>query len=827
MKSEKDLTLPSWGPYSPRTFGLAYIHDPEQGSRMDFTLMPGFYRRSFAVPDARRQSGGLPWQSSPDLRFYSYRQQLEWKDRVYADMRFISCGENCRLISCELVNRKKRSVDLALALLCRLVPGSAARCTVSGALETLVPRLPGRGLNFNALQTGESPAEKPFPGGTIFHVAKHCCVRFEADSALKGKFIWLLKKGADGRWDFYPLPGAEEKFFHYIPDDDEILNRAFVTGTADKPVLDIQPDETVPKIIRTGPGKYLLAFGNDRCYALCSPRPPAFSRSYHVRDLDALFTRGDLVFQPHLGDSFTEPDAGEDGFAVSLQPLNIPSRSRRKFDFYIAAGPQNDMMRFLNGALPVPDAVKPVSFAPSSCVFGAERLAATVMTNIVYPVRCGGKPIRHHTPGRLWSSLYTWDSGFIGLALLEMDILRAKENLNAYLTSPGDPEGAFVLNGTPLPVQLFLLFELWNRTCDRKMLRYFYPRAKQMYLYLAGHAPGSTTRRHCTLPLISTWDYFYNSGGWDDYPPQWSRRNTQPPPRVIPMIASAVLVRGAKMLRALGRILDDDTSIFDRDIREISDAVQVAWDPESGYFGYVETDPFGKPLGIYRFRDGSNYNMGLDGVSPLYADEISSEQKKRLWRNVRSRSRLWTKYGVSAVDQSAPYFSFDGYWNGSIWMPHQWFLWKAALNDGMGDFAVKIALTALRLWERETRAWYCCFEHFSIRSGSGGGWHHFSGLSSPVLCWYNSCFKPGTLSWGYDVLITAQSRRQWTLEISGRTGERTSLLFCGEPEKILYRGENIPFRRISEKTVCFELPKNSGGTLLIVSGAPDCPACSC
>ena len=181
-----------------------------------------------------------------------------------------------------------------------------------------------------------------------------------------------------------------------------------------------------------------------------------------------------------------------------------------------------------------------------------------------------------------------------------------------------------------------------------------------------------------------------------------------------------------------------------------------------------------------------------------------------------SSGHLWTRYGVSAVDRSAPYFSFDGYWNGSIWMPHQWFLWKAALSDGMGDPAVKIALTALRLWERETREWYCCFEHFSIRSGSGGGWHHFSGLSSPVLCWYSSCFKPGTLTCGYDVLIAARSRLRWTLEISGRTGERTSLLFCGDPEKVLYRGETVPFRRVTEKTICFELPKNSRGTLRIV-----------
>ena len=52
-----------------------------------------------------------------------------------------------------------------------------------------------------------------------------------------------------------------------------------------------------------------------------------------------------------------------------------------------------------------------------------------MLSNVVYPVYTCGKYIRHSTPGRWWDCLYTWDSGFIGLGLLELDIERAKENL--------------------------------------------------------------------------------------------------------------------------------------------------------------------------------------------------------------------------------------------------------------------------------------------------------------------------------------------------------------------------------------------------------------
>ena len=41
----------------------------------------------------------------------------------------------------------------------------------------------------------------------------------------------------------------------------------------------------------------------------------------------------------------------------------------------------------------------------------------------------------------------------------------------------------------------------------------------QYYAFFTGQAGGSTTA-DLQSGLLRTWDYFYNSGGWDDYPPQ-------------------------------------------------------------------------------------------------------------------------------------------------------------------------------------------------------------------------------------------------------------------------------------------------------------------
>ncbi|HMN63193.1 MAG TPA: hypothetical protein PJ988_22695, partial [Anaerolinea sp.] len=58
-------------------------------------------------------------------------------------------------------------------------------------------------------------------------------------------------------------------------------------------------------------------------------------------------------------------------------------------------------------------------------VFSQERMAATLLTNVVYPLYTRRRFIRHFTPGKRWDCLYTWDSGFISLGLMHVDLPRA------------------------------------------------------------------------------------------------------------------------------------------------------------------------------------------------------------------------------------------------------------------------------------------------------------------------------------------------------------------------------------------------------------------
>ena len=154
-------------------------------------------------------------------------------------------------------------------------------------------------------------------------------------------------------------------------------------------------------------------------------------------------------------------------------------------------------------------------------------------------------------------------------------------------------------------------------------------------------------------------------------------------------------------------------------------------------------------------------------------------------KHLFTKGELWTDHGITAIDQTAPYYDKDGYWNGRVWMPHQWFFWKTMLDLNEPEKALQIAQTALGVWKRETEDTYNCWENFSVETGNGGGWHQFGALSSPVLNWYSTLFRPGTLTHGFNIWPMVQ---KFSKENDALTGsfklfadqglKKTTLLLC-------------------------------------------------
>ncbi len=576
----------------------------------------------------------------------------------------------------------------------------------------------------------------------------------------------------------------------------------------------------------------------DNFYGLAWESQPSVVRQFLSEDLDWV-TRNYV----HEHVATTLLGSGEGHFTdVLIHPILMEPHTERVIYGLVCTSDQEEVYRQLAAFDPASPKWEPLfeqarqkasdSLTPKpsgeAYHFSQERMAATIATNIVYPVRTRGTWIRHYTPGRWWDSLYTWDSGFIGLGLLELDADRAIDNLNAYVTEPGDRDAAFIHHGSPVPTQFYLFHELWNRTQSPELLAYFYPRLQQYHRFMAGRL-GSSTTRSMKSNLLKTWDYFYNSGGWDDYPPQVYMHRHKLEDRVTPVVTTAHVIRTAKFMRMAALALGLDTAEYDEDIALLGEALhRYAWDEEAGYFSYVQHDEQGYPVDILRHESGQNFNRGLDGVSPLVAGVCTPAQEQRLVAHLMSEGAMWTDYGVTAVDQSAAYYRPDGYWNGAVWMSHQWFMWRALLDLGRANDAHRIAQTALEVWKREVESSYNCAEHFLVQNGRGAGWHHFGGLSAPVLGWYGAYHRSGRLSVGLDAWVEALNFAPDQRSLTARLKffgppHHTPLVIASLPASssysVTWNGAPVPFNERYPGTLEIQLPANpSPGELSVISG---------
>lgn len=605
-----------------------------------------------------------------------------------------------------------------------------------------------------------------------------------------------------------------------------------------------RPWNQTPEIEDIGTSGILIRYRDlANCYGLFLDARWDRKRPLKWRDLDATFHNQSSDYtlgriRGHGKDRAGDPDSLF--LHAAAHPITLPPNSRRMVRGMVCTGTEAEVRRMLAEFNPASSqntralvAARKTAFQVACSPggeayrFSQQRMAAVTLTNLVYPLHTQGNYIRHYSPGKIWDCLYTWDSGFIGLGLLELDPRRALENLNTYTTPPG-AQSAFIHHGTPLATQIYLYRELWNRTQSKEMLSYLYPRLRQFYRFLVGRYGNSATRRHQDR-LIVTWDYFYNSGGWDDYAPQKFVHQQNLTATATPTVSSSHAIRCAKLLRQAAAELGQtqDFAEYDGDIAALSNALQqFSWDAASGYYGYVMHDADGRPNGILRTADGVNFNMGLDGVAPLVAGICNPEQQQRILDHLFSAKNLWTEIGITTVDQSAPYYKTDGYWNGSVWLAHQWFLWKTMLDLGRGDLAVRIAQTGLDLWKTATGSTYNCMEHFYPKAPYGAGWVQFSSLSSPALSWFAALYSPGRFTCGFDAWIQSCEFRDDHRELRAKlkvsphsAGGEFSVLACMRPGpkyRAFWNGSPVRYAVVHDGLLQVQLPAQaSAGELSI------------
>lgn len=882
LRYSHDLRLPDWGPYTKKYIGVSHISDHEQGIRFDLSVFPGFYRRKVDVPNVFYESGFHPWEASPNLEYFSFRHELEWKDRVYTDVAYVEVNDQARLVRIDAVNNTEYPQSVVLHLMGSIHFPSIKEYQPHTPIELATVNLPEGAQWIDAIDYESIRFSKSTPKDNLVtdgkmrgEIRDHGLVNgnglaqnFGANTGDRVQYELSLDRALQNGVLLlrYKLPGSGSTTFSLdgivrgdlqlsatdgfalkeIPlgnigtgrhqlslvakgGSGVMLDGFALMEAAQKEELKIEDInwDPVPEILEGPmPNTLILKYENiDAYYGLYWEYPDYQIRQWHFKDLGDEFKR---MVNEHVRTEFFDGTKGH--FTnVFLRPIALDPGETKTINGLVCTGTLEAVRQQLTGAAALETEViyqagreHLVDYqtvpAGERYVFSQDRMAANAICDVVYPVYTQRQYIRHHAPGRWWDCLYTWDAGFIGIGLSQLDIKRGVENLNAYVNDV-DEQSAFIHHGSTVPVQHYLFQELWNKTQSDALAAEYYPKLKRYYEFMIGKY-GSSSTRNMPSNLLRPWDYFYNSGGWDDYPPQKHVRYENLAKTVTPVVTTAQCIRIAKILKmtALHLGKKQDVKILNEEIEMLSKALQEhAWDPESQYFGYVQHDENGKPLGILKYQDEVNFNMGLGGAYPLFAGICTDEQKAALLDRLKTKGRIWSDVGLSAVDQSAPYYSNEGYWNGTVWMPHQWFYWKTMLDLGEADFAWKIAHTALEVWKRETEKTYNCFEHFIIETGNGSGWHQFSGLSNPVLSWFNAYFRPGNLTTGYNVWI---DRQEWSTELDELEAalklfeskdQDIALVVCLNPEntyQVYWNDQEIPHQQLHEGGLSINLNTN-------------------
>lgn len=793
MDKSYDLKLPEWGPYNKKYLGASHIAGKTAGLRFDLALFPGYYRRKVMLPRDLMDSGAKMLASSADVSHFVYRYELEWKDRVFVDADY-SSNNNVLTVVCDVRNNTDLSESITLNacmsmhscsqnhIELRPYRAKAGESLWIDALDYCDIRC-AQSLACDGLYLGEERGSG-FVGGSFLngnyfrdgsHYVKYAFPKRNAEKiGIRYRGGGKIKITLGGRGLELVLPHSEDIVYRIFDGLDSLCSEMEISSIEGGPMLDgfvigadcdkadfvPEFDGFSPRVTDVGEGKLEIAFG-DLKYALETD-----FGEYVVRRIisdDAGQTLSDKIHD-HVG-TVLRGRGSKETVDLFMRPIFVEPHSSEKITIKISAISERNKESFAaNREIYCP------KFNPEGerYLFSQRTMAAVTLTNVVYPIYSRRGYIRHNTPGRNWDSLYTWDSGFIGLGLSAIDINRAKDCLNAYLTPVGDMHSPCIFHGTPLPIQIFLYAEIFARTEDLDFLGEFYPALKQQYDFFSRmkydeHGAGTG--------IFSLWHVFYNSGGWDDYPPQKYVHENGLTGSVKPIINTAITVLCAKILENSAKLLGEDTSCFEEDIKFYSDAInKYAYDEESGYYGYVIESENPSILRV----DGVNANMGLDGAYPYIAGITDGRRSDRIIENIKRG--LMTEIGLGVVDRRAPYYSESGYWNGSVWMPHQWIVWKALLDHGELALANEIALTALDLWKRETDYTYNCYEHFTVKNGRGAGFHQFSGLSTPVLLWGEAYFKPQSISCGF--LSTVTEKFFSDHEVTFRFRGRGTVLVC-------------------------------------------------
>ncbi len=182
-----------------------------------------------------------------------------------------------------------------------------------------------------------------------------------------------------------------------------------------------------------------------------------------------------------------------------------------------------------------------------------------------------------------------------------------------------------------------------------------------------------------------------------------------------------MLVKEANSLAHMAEELDnnDDYKMFTADARKRTELInKYMWDPETEFYYQVN-----KNDRTFTFKKKNDLKRKeIVAFLALWSGVASKEQAAALVKHLTDPKEFWRNYGIPSLSADDPYYNPIGYWNGPVWVPWNYLVFRGLIDYGYKKDAKELAERVLKNvdYQLKTNHW---FWEFYSADDLQAGWH--------------------------------------------------------------------------------------------------------
>lgn len=339
--------------------------------------------------------------------------------------------------------------------------------------------------------------------------------------------------------------------------------------------------------------------------------------------------------------------------------------------------------------------------------------------------------------------------------------------LNAHFLTRLNAEEPVPIPQALPPFNLFVLWELYQRTHDRALLTQFYAHARRRYneLLAAGKGKDKSTENLFAYPILMK--------KLADAPkPAISCEQTE---LFFAPDYSAYVVRAAKIMKQMAeatRQKPEEIERYDKDARAAAEAmIATLWDANARAF--VDKTANGKT---------GNASQTAASLLPLLTSELSLEQQTALFERLKDSAQFWSGFGVRSRSKSAPDYKPERDGMGAVGFAVNWLLWKSLLDAGETQTAQTLAENLVAKFGASPG------ESLHGETGAGIGDGSTTGDTMALVALHAAYHRMGTVTAGWDcnLMATEYDVESDRLRLVYKTGDKNSkgviVIVMGKPD---------------------------------------------